>query len=260
MLLKKKLLLFLLLMMITTLSSQAQKPMSDEWEFKVAPFLWTLQINAENSVGVVTVPLELEFSEIWDNLRFGGSLHYEMAKNEWSIIADMAYFDIYRENIVIETEGPQTPVANLDFTVWQGELLGAYRFGDAKETSYFEGLLGVRYTRQKVDLSVELFQNSPEGGFDESWVDPIIGGRYTASFTPQFYGVFRGDIGGFGIGSQFTWNVGAQMGYKFTDLFGLVLGYKYLDVNYNTGTEGTADYFAFDGSQQGIILGALFTW
>lgn len=61
----------------------------------------------------------------------------------------------------------------------------------------------------------------------------------------------RGDIGGFGIGSDFTWQMTALLGYRFP-LFGAdataAIGYRILDQNYDDG-------FEWDMTLHGPVLG-----
>ena len=38
------------------------------------------------------------------------------------------------------------------------------------------------------------------------WVDPVVGGRIRYNLVPGQDFILRGDVGGFGVGSQFTWN------------------------------------------------------
>lgn len=37
---------------------------------------------------------------------------------------------------------------------------------------------------------------------------------------------FRGDFGGFGIGSTFTWQIQGYVGYKFSKMFCSSVGYR----------------------------------
>lgn len=48
-----------------------------------------------------------------------------------------------------------------------------------------------------------------------SWVDPIIGARLSADLSTKVMVNLRGDIGGFGVGSDFTWNGSAFIGLSF---------------------------------------------
>lgn len=65
------------------------------------------------------------------------------------------------------------------------------------------------------------------------WVDPITGLRAQVNFTRWLYLATQADVGGFGAGSQITWNVMAALGVNFTrNVFG-ELGYRYMYVDYN---------------------------
>lgn len=66
----------------------------------------------------------------------------------------------------------------------------------------------------------------------------------------------RGDIGGFGVGSSFTWQVRPFAGYRFGSLFELLLAYRVLGVDYETGSG--ADLFAYDVVTFGPEIGLRF--
>lgn len=65
------------------------------------------------------------------------------------------------------------------------------------------------------------------------WVDPITGLRAQVNFTRWLYLTTQADVGGFGAGSQITWNAMAALGVNFTrNVFG-ELGYRYMYVDYS---------------------------
>lgn len=64
------------------------------------------------------------------------------------------------------------------------------------------------------------------------------------------------EIGGFGVGSKFTWQVFPTVGFKFTDRVSLELGYRWLDIDYSTGSGN--ERFAYDVLSQGPIGGLAF--
>lgn len=55
--------------------------------------------------------------------------------------------------------------------------------------------------------------------------------------------------GGFGVGSDFMWDVNANLGYQWTKSFSTTIGYRYLNVDYEDGA------FLSDVSQDGVVLG-----
>lgn len=72
------------------------------------------------------------------------------------------------------------------------------------------------------------------------WVDPLIGLRLRHRFTEHQDILLRGDIGGFGLGSQFSWQALAAYSYRWQVSKGLsiaaVLGYRALSTDYTTGS------------------------
>ncbi|MEE8571729.1 MAG: hypothetical protein V3T20_00565 [Gemmatimonadota bacterium] len=121
---------------------------------------------------------------------------------------------------------------------------------------------GVRYTRQ--ELTLALTTPGPgepsEQGFDESWVDPIVGVRWGIGWGQYDRWLFRvrSDIGGFGVGSDLALNFAANFGYRISRVVYLTLGGRYLYTDYSNGTIDTEDYFAFKGDQFGILAGRGF--
>jgi hypothetical protein len=63
---------------------------------------------------------------------------------------------------------------------------------------------------------------------------------------------FRGDIGGFGVGSDFSWQIQANAGYRFSKLFQATIGYRVIGINYDKG-EGM-DRFVYDVDTYGPVI------
>jgi hypothetical protein len=83
----------------------------------------------------------------------------------------------------------------------------------------------------------------------ESWIDPLVGFRGRLNLTDKFYLAARGDIGGFGVGSELAWNVFGSLGYQWTERFSTELGYRHLSMDYNNNG------FIFDADMSGLFLG-----
>jgi len=73
--------------------------------------------------------------------------------------------------------------------------------------------------------------------------------RFTTDIKDKWLFQFRGDIGGFGVGSDLTWQLHATAGYRFTKLFQMSLGYRILSTDYRVGEEPTE--FLFDVNEFG---------
>ena len=157
---------------------------------------------------------------------------------------------------------------NLDIDLAIAEVGAAYevkRWGPLA----FDLLAGARYWYQEADLSfdiagaVDIGDLEVAGGraFARSgsvdWLDPMIGARVRYTVAPGHELLLRGDIGGFGVGSDFSWQAIGAYGFEFGTYNGItfsgVIGYRALYVDYVQG-EGRQRY-EYDMLQHGPILG-----
>jgi len=129
------------------------------------------------------------------------------------------------------------------------------------------------YLQSDIDLTVTATINIPALGISRTsagtasgkttidWWDPYMGLRLRQQRGPGKELVLRGDIGGFGVGSDFTWHING--GYNFnTRILGhdatALIGYRALYVDYSEGNG--ANKLAFDWLWHGPTLGLKFTW
>jgi hypothetical protein len=71
---------------------------------------------------------------------------------------------------------------------------------------------------------------------DMEWVDPFVGARIRHQLAPGKEVMLEGDVGGFGVGSDFSWQLVGTYGFD-TSLFGTpfhaVVGYRALSVDFS---------------------------
>jgi hypothetical protein len=97
-------------------------------------------------------------------------------------------------------------------------------------------------------IEKQLRQNLPrsENGSRE-WIDPFVGLRARWNMTEKLFLTGRGDVGGFGVGSELTWQISAAFGWQINDAWSIDLGYRYMDIDY------TGDNFTYDAVQAGLF-------
>ena len=66
-------------------------------------------------------------------------------------------------------------------------------------------------------------------------IDPFVGLRARLDLTDNFYVLGRGDVGGFGVGSDFVWNANLGIGFEITDNIDIAGGYRWLDYDFEEG-------------------------
>ena len=82
-----------------------------------------------------------------------------------------------------------------------------------------------------------------------SFVDPVVAVRWRYDLGSQWSSLLYADAGGFGLGSDATWQALASINYQWRDSIYLSLGYRHLSVDYRSGGK------RLDFSQSGPLLG-----
>jgi len=138
----------------------------------------------------------------------------------------------------------------LDFDYLQSELDGYYRF--PFDSQSVDLLAGVRY--YSADTRLEPTSLSA----DESWIDPLVGVRWNWAISDKWSTSLRGDIGGFGIGSDLSAQAVAVVDWhpwQHVSIFG---GMRALRVQYET--DKGADNYELDLTVWGPLVGLSFRW
>jgi hypothetical protein len=222
------------------------------WDFNLAPlYLWMVDMEGDLGIGPVNTGVNVPFSDIFDNLESVFTVHFEAThRSNWGLFFDYSYLDVGASG-----PGPQgLTTINIDMASTMVEVGGLYRIENGPHT--FDMLGGVRYTKLEPDVTV-----TPPGGkrgLTEDWYDPIIGVRYFYDFGNKWMLSARGDIGGFGVGCDFTWNVAALVHFQPWKNVGFVAGYRVLDQDYEDGSG--LNRFKYDMRLSGPLLGLNFVW
>ena len=96
---------------------------------------------------------------------------------------------------------------------------------------------------------------------DLEWVDPFVGFRLRHEMGPSKELSLEADFGGFGVGSDFSWQVVGTYGFDTSCLgtpFHAVLGYRALSVDFSEN--GKFGKNGIDTVQHGPIMGVTFRW
>jgi hypothetical protein len=138
---------------------------------------------------------------------------------------------------------------SLKQTMW--ELAGLY-----KVNPWLEFGAGARINSINSGLNINV--TGPGGStvnqnssMTQTWADPIIITRLKGAINNKWLLQLRADIGGFGIGSQFTYQLQPDIYFRASRLLELGLGYRILSMDYSTGTQGTSNWFLFNMQEYG---------
>jgi hypothetical protein len=215
------------------------------WEFRMALYGWAEGLDGDIGVLGRTAAVDVDFSDILKDLDMGFMGTFAVTRGRWSFVADLIYADISADD--------STRDLSIDFKEQQflGNLTINY---EALKTDSLTLILYAGARVNWLDVSLELDSSrTPYRDFNESasksWADPIIGTRFAANLSKKFFFMASGDIGGFGVSSDLTWQAMAGFGFRVSKNGSILLGYRAIGTDYESGG------FTYDVTGHGPALG-----
>jgi hypothetical protein len=236
---------------------------SSGWHFRVAPYLWMVALNGDVTVKGQESDLDLSFNDIWDELNIAAMLTFDARKGKWGIFGDTIYANLGKSKKVggIKID-PTVKLARLAAGGYY--QLGTWRLSDTVgkdgPSVTVDGMFGVSYTYLDIDLDIK---GIGDASGDKDWFDPLIGARAFIDLSDRWALAITGNIGGFGVGSDFTWGAMGTIGYRFR-LFSednnarFAAGYRAIYQDYSEGSG--SNKFEWDVTLHGPILGLVISF
>lgn len=229
--------------------AQQESEEADSWSFKVAPYFLFPNMNGSATVRGIAADVDASPGDIFEKLDFGAMLFLEAATPKFAITLDGLYMNLGETGL--------TPVTGRETEVDMKQFLGQANFL-WRLAPWAEIGLGGRLNG--IEGGLKVAEGEVLAGFDVSqaktWFDPVIAVRLTAPLESSWHLGIAGDYGGFGIGSDYAWQVFPFVGYRFSRLFELGLGYRAVGMKYETGSGN--DLFIYDMTIFGPQIGAVF--
>lgn len=194
--------------------------------------------------------MKVPFEDVFDSLEAAFIVHFEsIYKNKWGLLVDVNYLDL-ENNMSLPTGN--SLIVDLNITL--AEASGFYRLN--RNAHNLDFIAGFRYIGIENIISTVGGPTLLDG--DQDWTDPLIGMRWSWGFADGWSLIARGDIGGFGVGSDFSWHALGLVEWQPWKYVSFIAGYRALDVDYEDGRG--QNYFKFDATIHGPVLGLNFKW
>ena len=218
--------LFLLVLcsLLSVIHTDAQIYGDSSKKFKVylEPYLMFTSMSGTTGIGnlpntFICVPA----SKVFSYLKIGGMLYGEVHNDQLAFTSDLFYANLSQD--ASGKNGVLNGTATLKQFLW--ELEGLYRIN-----SWLEFGAGVRINN--ITASADINVITPGGGVKMSssksntWVDPLLVARLKKVINEKWLFQLRADIGGFGVGSQFAWQLQPDIFYRVSKLLQFGLGYR----------------------------------
>lgn len=238
----------------------------DGWRFNASTYAWFTSVSGNTTARGQIFDVNAGFFDIVSNSSSIAAFnaYFEANKGPVGFYADLVWSNLGFSKSAARYRNPLAGLnvngvvnAQLNYTMTIVEVGGIYEVSrwSHSPTSFTaaDALFGFRYWNNSVTASLDALMTADlyNLGFERSrdiavaksgnleWVDPVIGFRVRHQFTPSQTAFLRGDVGGFGLGSQFSWQAVAAYAYAWQfDGYQLAatLGYRALAASYTTGT------------------------
>jgi hypothetical protein len=233
---------------------------AERWTITAAPYLWAARLDGNAKVRGIKADVDVSFKDTLENLGVAGMALVEARKGRFGFAVNPLFVRTESDARAGPLEADNTTdIATMGASVFYRAVeldLGRNGLGEP-QTLAIEPLVGARlnYLRGEIDTKLDAFGRSASRQVDESqtWVDPIVGFNLILHLSEHWGVRGEADIGGFGVGSDLTWNAQAVVTYGFTvagyKAFAAA-GYRALYWDYQDGG------FDWDVTMSGPMLGA----
>jgi opacity protein-like surface antigen len=204
---------------------------AQDWSGNVTLYGWLPTIEGETIGPDGTPILDITAEQLLDALDSVYFATGEVRRGEFALLFDLAGVGLSSD---AAARPPFTATAALETDLSFGSLSVGWRAVD-NGSSVVDLYAGARAFDTEISVGVTALGGGVEREITGSadWVDPIIGLRGRHALGQRFGLVGFADAGGFGVGSDLTWQVYGGLSFDFSDSIAAQLGYRYMSIDYS---------------------------
>lgn len=204
----------------------AAQDAAQDWRHTMYIYAMGAAIDGDVQIGDIEIPVDVSISELFDALEMGGMAAYRMENDTWSISGDVTFMALGAK-----ASGPRGNLRG-DVDIDQLTVMGTL---GRRITPSTEVLFSLAYFDLSTDVHLRLFDQSRRASAGVDWIDPSIGLRYETALSDKWTFTARGDVGGFGVGSDLLVHGILTIRRQQTERFGWFLGYRVIRFDYEEG-------------------------
>jgi len=253
------------------------------WSYQFTPYAWVPWVQGNAVVRGRGFNVYADPVDVLEHLDFSWMSYMQAKKGPLTLFSDIIYVDESTSGSVFTSKTFASRInatlgaaVSADYRFWTVEAGAMYeltqwrsRHSAGAPDTVLEILAGGRYWHQDLDVDLNLAGTLNLNGLVVSrntaiarsgsvqWIDPFIGARLRWQPAQGEEVALRGDVGGFGAGSQFSWQALATYNWRLCQQGWLTLdgylGYRALAVDYEDGAG--INRYVFDAVQHGPLVG-----
>ncbi len=214
-------------------AAQGNPQPDDAWTFTLSPYVWFSGLGGEVTGPHGGESFTADFGDIFGTMKFAFMGLAEARRGNFSLVTDFMYLNL--------EQGVPVPG------------LGAFSGGSARTQSVEVSAIGLYTVAEGSAGRIELGGGIRGWWFDTelkldagrlpartqsastSWADPVISARGVLRLSDRLSLTAYGDIGGFGLGSEFTWQAFGTLDYQVTESISVSAGFRWIHIDYDKG-------------------------
>ena len=199
------------------------------WQFAVTPYLWAAGITGTMTHPSSRVSFDRDFSHIFKDLSgLPVMLGAEVRKGRVGLALDLVWLEISSE---INTRNFLFNDGKTRLSTLQASAVGLYRVIEDPAGKLDVGA-GARLwsVSSKATLNAGLLPRVSEK-LEKTFVDPLLAVRFEFRLGGRWSLTAYGDVGGFGVSSDVTWQALGTLNYQVADWVDVRLGWRYMAVD-----------------------------
>lgn len=221
---------------------------SPDWRFQATIYGWLSGVDGNVGIaGLGPVDIDVTPGDAIQKLKGALMASFGGDNGDWMFLTDFMATRIGDDSQIGQTR------FNYDYTQTQITVQGilGYILPINVPNLSLAATAGFRYQNLNGDLAIgtDRFPNLREASGTVQWIDPTVGLSAHYDFNDRWFVNLIGDVGGFGVGSNFTWQAFGALGYNWTKTISTSIGYRAIYEDYESGG------FVYDTTQQGVFAG-----
>jgi hypothetical protein len=235
----------------------------DDWNFYIAPYFYLINTSGYAATNLpfdptVEFPVDVSTDRLAKHWDYGFMGFFHLKKARWAFGLDLSFAEVSRTECMAlpeEAECETEADVKKTLTIGEHELFVGYQFNKSMPASDF--IVGIRYVNHDIKLEPTSGPDELNLSFGETFYVPFIGIRYYGPLgeDSKWSPIIRGDVGGLLTLSKLNWRFNFGIAWLFANHFDLSLQYKWKHDEYVKGEIGDSDYYSYDVTEHGPVLG-----
>jgi len=200
----------------------------NRWSFELTPYLWAAGMNGDIEVKNRTANVDPSFGDLFKDLDFGVMGAAEVRYDRWGFLLDGLYMKLSKD---ADTRGQL--FSSVEAVLKTGMVEGYFMYRPIwLDVFTLDVMAGAR--AWILDTELEFKPGILPGAtvsHSTAFADPLIGFRARYSLSDKFSLSLAGDVGGFGVSSNVTWQAFGGFEWHFAQHWTALAGYRALGLD-----------------------------